>query len=95
MAELKALAGRLGLDARVTWPGLVLGEMKAALLRGAVAFVLPSYSENFGMAVAEALAAGLPCVVGRGVALAQRGFEVVQSRRDLAGIERCSGGQWP
>jgi release factor glutamine methyltransferase len=27
--------------------------------------------------------------------LAQRGFLQVQSRRDLAGIERCSGGQWP
>ena len=26
--------------------------------------------------------------------LAQRGFLQVQSRRDLAGIERCSGGQW-
>ena len=27
--------------------------------------------------------------------LVQRGFVRVQSRRDLAGIERCSGGQWP
>ena len=27
--------------------------------------------------------------------LAQRGFSQVQSRLDLAGIERCSGGQWP
>ena len=27
--------------------------------------------------------------------LAQRGFEAVESRRDLAGIERCSGGRWP
>ena len=27
--------------------------------------------------------------------LAQRGFLQLQSRRDLAGIERCSGGQWP
>ena len=27
--------------------------------------------------------------------LAQRGFSQIQSRRDLAGIERCSGGQWP
>ncbi|MEO5660871.1 MAG: peptide chain release factor N(5)-glutamine methyltransferase [Polaromonas sp.] len=27
--------------------------------------------------------------------LAKRGFEHVQSRLDLAGIERCSGGQWP
>lgn len=27
--------------------------------------------------------------------LAQRGFASVQSRKDLAGIERCSGGVWP
>ncbi len=27
--------------------------------------------------------------------LAQQGFTLVQSRKDLAGIERCSGGQWP
>jgi len=27
--------------------------------------------------------------------LAQRGFVQVQSRVDLAGIKRCSGGQWP
>ena len=27
--------------------------------------------------------------------LARRGFSKVQSRLDLAGIERCSGGQWP
>ena len=27
--------------------------------------------------------------------LTQAGFAQVQSRRDLAGIERCSGGQWP
>ena len=27
--------------------------------------------------------------------LASRGFAEVQSRQDLAGIERCSGGRWP
>jgi release factor glutamine methyltransferase len=27
--------------------------------------------------------------------LAARGFAQVASRKDLAGIERCSGGQWP
>lgn len=39
-------------------------------LAGAQAFVLPSFSENFGIAAAEALMAGLPCVLGRGVAIA-------------------------
>lgn len=72
VAELKSLASQLGIGARVSWPGHVQGEMKAALLRDAAVFVLPSYSENFGIAVAEALAAGLPCVVGRGVALAEQ-----------------------
>ena len=28
-------------------------------------------------------------------ALAQAGFTQVSSERDLAGIERCSGGRWP
>jgi glycosyltransferase involved in cell wall biosynthesis len=71
VAELKVLGARLGLSEKVSWPGHVQGDAKATLLRRATAFVLPSYSENFGIAVAEALAAGLPCIVGRGVALAE------------------------
>jgi release factor glutamine methyltransferase len=27
--------------------------------------------------------------------LASQGYEGVSSRKDLAGIERCTGGQWP
>jgi glycosyltransferase involved in cell wall biosynthesis len=33
--------------------------------------VLPSYSENFGIAAAEALMAGKPCILATGVAIAQ------------------------
>jgi glycosyltransferase involved in cell wall biosynthesis len=46
-----------------TFTGMLLGEEKLAALRDAEMFVLPSYSENFGLAVIEALACGLPVVI--------------------------------
>lgn len=51
-----------GVRDRVTFTGAVHGPRKHALLRSAEAFVLPTLSESFGIAVAEALAAGLPVV---------------------------------
>lgn len=63
-------AVRLGIADKISWAGYVDGPAKSALLKLATVFVLPSVSENFGIAVAEALAAGVPCVVTPGVALA-------------------------
>lgn len=51
------------LEDRVVFTGMVSGEMKHVLLSQAEFFVLPSYSEGFPMAVAEALAYGLPVVI--------------------------------
>lgn len=63
-------ACKLGLGDKVEWLGHIEGPAKTAALARADFFVLPSHSENFGIAVAEAMQVGLPCVVGRGVALA-------------------------
>jgi len=65
-------AGRVGSEQEqddVIWTGHLSGEMKAAALAAATIFVLPSYSENFGIAAAEAFAAGLPCVLSENVGL--------------------------
>ena len=68
---LVALANDLCGSTAVVWAGHLEGDTKAGAFQGAEAFVLPSFSENFGIAAAEALLAGLPCVLGRGVALAR------------------------
>lgn len=70
IAALRHQAQQLGVGDRVVWTGFVDGGLKSAALQGASVFLLPSYSENFGIAAAEALAAGLPCVLGKGVAIA-------------------------
>lgn len=51
---------------RVSFRGAVYGEEKAELLRSASLFILPTKSENFGMAVAEALACGVPVITTHG-----------------------------
>lgn len=71
-AYVQALRGRAdaaGVADRITWSGQVSGQDKAAAFAQADAFVLPSYSENFGIAAAEALSCGLPCLLAEGVAL--------------------------
>lgn len=55
---LRKLASDLGISDRVHWPGMLKGELKAAIFNKAEAFVLTSHQENFGIAVAEALAYG-------------------------------------
>jgi glycosyltransferase involved in cell wall biosynthesis len=50
-----------------TITGFVSGARKLALFQDADVFVLPSYYENFGIAVAEAMSCSLPVVISNGV----------------------------
>jgi glycosyltransferase involved in cell wall biosynthesis len=56
----------LGLGNQVTIAGPLFGDAKEAAYRNADLFVLPSYSENFGIVVAEALSYGLPVLTTTG-----------------------------
>ncbi len=61
--ELKSLSDYLGLNDRVQFVGQVEGQEKELAFLESDVFVLPSYMENFGIAVAEALAHKLPVIV--------------------------------
>jgi len=69
-ARMQAEVDRLGLGDRVSFPGMVVGAEKAKLLATFDAFVLPSADESFGIAVAEAMAAGVPVVITEHVGIA-------------------------
>jgi glycosyltransferase involved in cell wall biosynthesis len=61
--QLKEAVIRLGLADRVTWTGMLSGDLKWGAFHAAEAFILPSHQENFGIAVAEALACGVPVLI--------------------------------
>lgn len=67
--RLRAAADAGAGAARIVFRGWVEGAERATLLRGARLFALPSYQENFGIAMVEALAAGVPALVAPGVNL--------------------------
>lgn len=62
---------RSALKARSSIVGFISGSEKTALLEAADLFVLPSYYENFGIAVAEAMSVGTPVVISDQVHICQ------------------------
>lgn len=79
LSKMKRLASELRLE-RVEFAGPLHGDAKWQAYRLADLFVLPTYSENFGMSVAEALAAGTPAIATKGA--------------PWAGLEKQRAGWW-
>jgi glycosyltransferase involved in cell wall biosynthesis len=65
LARMQRLASKLTVE-RVQFTGPLYGSQKWLAYRNSDLFILPTHSENFGLAVAEALAAGTAAIVTRG-----------------------------
>lgn len=72
VAGLKQLATSLGVNDYVFWLGHLENAQKQATFAESDLFILPSFSENFGIAAVEAMLAGLPCILGKGVGIARQ-----------------------
>jgi glycosyltransferase involved in cell wall biosynthesis len=89
LASLKGRAEKSG--APITFPGMLSGNMKWGAFAAAEAFVLPSHQENFGIAIAEALACGTSVLISNKVniwrEIEKAGAGYVEND-DLAGTKR-------
>lgn len=65
--DLLRLAAERARSDSIIFPGMLAGEIKWGALSAAEAFLLPSHQENFGIAVAEALACGTPVLISNQV----------------------------
>src|SRR5215212_3064713 len=86
--RLRELAAQLGIGERVVWTGMLNGDLKWGALHAAEVFALPSHQENFGLAVVEALACGVPVLISREVNIWR---EVVESSAGLAEPDSIEG----
>ncbi len=78
--QLELLISNRQLQQNVIFTGLLLDEERIAAYHEAQVFVLPSYSENFGMAVVEAMHFSLPVVITEGVGISK---EVMNAKAGL------------
>ncbi|ADI66057.1 glycosyltransferase [Trichormus azollae] len=68
--SLQKMVASLNITNQTSFVGFVSGYEKDLLLQGSDLFVLPTYSENFGIALAEAMVSGLPIITTPGVQIA-------------------------
>ena len=81
-------AQELGIDGRITWAGLVTGDVKWGALRASDVFVLPSHQDNHSVAMAEALACGVPVLISDKVYIWP---EIIADGAGLVGADTVEG----
>lgn len=85
---LQQQAERVGIADRITWTGMLEGDLKWGALRAARVFSLPSHQENFGISVAEAMACEVPVLISHAVNIWP---EIVADGAGLAGPDDTEG----
>ena len=70
LQSLQELVKSLGIQDRVLFTGILKGEAVKEAYCAATVFVLPSWQENFGLSMVEAMAAGCPIIVSDQIDLA-------------------------
>jgi glycosyltransferase involved in cell wall biosynthesis len=87
-AKLKEAVVAAGFTHRVHWPGMLKGDAKWGSLFASEAFILPSHQENFGIAVAEALACGRAVLLADKVNIAE---EIAEYGAGLMELDTAEG----
>ncbi len=87
-AKLIERARARGLDHRLHWTGMLEGDHKWGAFYACEAFSLPSHQENFGIAVAEALACGKPVLISDKVDIWQ---DIVHDGAAFVGSDTAAG----
>tara|TARA_B110000238_G_scaffold53507_1_gene58511 strand:- start:624 stop:1796 length:1173 start_codon:yes stop_codon:yes gene_type:complete len=80
-AYAKAMIQKAKSTATIHFPGMLVGNAKWGAFYGASAFVLPSYQENFGIAIVEAMACSVPVLITKKVNIWQ---EIVEAKAGWA-----------
>lgn len=88
--EMQKLASDLCPPNSVFWPGMLTGAAKWGALYNAEAFVLTSHQENFGIAVAEALACGKPVLISNQINIWR---EIEEDNAGLVDDDTLAGGK--
>ena len=86
--ELERAAFKADLASRVHWTGMLTGAEKWGAFLAAEAFVLPSHQENFGVAVAEAMACGKAALLSDKVNIAS---EIAEADAGLVEEDTLAG----
>jgi len=88
ITSLQKEAKDLQIEDRITWTGMLKGDLKWGAINSAECLVLPSHSENFGVIIAESLACSIPVIITNKINIWQ---EIQESEAGFISPDDVSG----